>query len=71
MINADIDECAEQTFNCPMHSTCANTVGSYRCNCSGEDCRGTLPVLLATINMLPHVVSLQQAAATSNREHIL
>lgn len=29
----DIDECSKGTHNCLAHATCANTVGSYTCDC--------------------------------------
>ncbi|CAH1775918.1 unnamed protein product [Owenia fusiformis] len=29
----DIDECAEETYDCPDNSRCANTFGNYRCLC--------------------------------------
>ena len=58
MVGADIDECAEGSFICPGDLACVNTEGSYQCNCSAGDCRGTLSALLATISMLPHVLSL-------------
>ena len=30
----DIDECTEETADCPAHSTCQNTDGSYKCPCN-------------------------------------
>lgn len=30
---ADIDECATETYDCPKHSSCVNTEGSYDCEC--------------------------------------
>lgn len=29
----DINECTEGTAQCPSHSTCGNTIGSFVCNC--------------------------------------
>ena len=30
---SDVDECASDTGLCHWHADCANTVGSYKCNC--------------------------------------
>ena len=29
----DVDECGMGTFSCPLNSSCANTSGSYTCDC--------------------------------------
>ncbi|XP_059150292.1 uncharacterized protein LOC131937116 [Physella acuta] len=29
----DFDECGNKTFDCPEHSNCINTIGSYDCDC--------------------------------------
>ena len=31
--NADVNECAENTFECPRDTTCKNILGSYTCVC--------------------------------------
>ena len=31
----DLDECAENSHNCPATSVCNNTVGSFICTCPG------------------------------------
>ena len=47
MYNLDTDECAETSSPCPEHTDCANTVGSFKCNCRpgfiqvNSSCEGT------------------------------
>lgn len=31
----EIDECKEETYNCPEFSSCKNQNGSYECLCKG------------------------------------
>lgn len=33
-VSTDVDECATETHLCPGATTCINTLGSYKCQCS-------------------------------------
>ena len=38
---ADLNECSDIPFACPVHADCNNTVGSYECSChDGYDAVG-------------------------------
>lgn len=60
MFFSDIDECATKTDECPPHSRCKNTVGSYTCQCiegylkDNERCKGMNILYLICISKIDY-----------------
>ena len=52
---ADVDECVDGSHTCDEIATCANTEGSYRCNCphgyvvNGSRCEGTCILVILIV----------------------
>ena len=53
LFHSDLDECLNDTDICDEHANCANTDGSYTCECDkgysgdGYSCTGNITIILS------------------------